>query len=133
MQIFENHIIRSYLFVSIRSWCELRLKFSLGEEEEGGGRGEVNRALLEKLAFAFFAIKRRWNSWLGRLSSFDPLFHCAQCQEVSRPEFTLTHSIRSFVRSAKRFVRSTEDRAGFATIFIPSLRVIRSPFYVSFL
>jgi len=31
----------------------------LGEEEEGGGRGEVNRALLEKLAFAFFAIKRR--------------------------------------------------------------------------
>lgn len=30
---------------------------------------------------------------------------CAQCQEVSRPEFTLTHSIRSFVRSARRFVR----------------------------
>lgn len=27
---------------------------------------------------------------------------CAQCQEVSRPEFTLTHSIRSFVRTGKK-------------------------------
>lgn len=55
---------------------------------------------------------------------------CAQCQEVSRPEFTLTHSIRSFVRAGKKFVRSTEGRAGFAVIFIPPLRVARSLFCI---
>lgn len=44
----------------------------------------------------------------------------AQCQEVSRPEFTLTHSIRSFVHGRGGGGGSTEGRAGFVVIFITS-------------
>lgn len=62
---------------------------------------------------------------------------CAQCQEVSRPEFTLTHSIRSFVRPGRGGLHARSlgfgerERAGFAAIFIPPLiaaSVRRSPF-----
>lgn len=57
----------------------------------------------------------------------------AQCQEVSRPEFTLTHSIRSFVHGrGGGGGGSTEGRAGFVVIFITSRSCYR-PFCASFL
>lgn len=56
---------------------------------------------------------------------------CAQCQEVSRPEFTLTHSIRSFVRAGKKRLERGQ-RAGFAVIFIPRLfAVLRFVFMIT--
>jgi len=48
----------------------------MNRRDEAGWSGR-SAAPLEKLAFAFFAINRRWNARLGpRLSSFDPLFRC---------------------------------------------------------
>lgn len=67
-----------------------------------------------RASIRFFAAPRLWR---------------AQCQEVSRPEFTLTHSIRSFgrgeeVRSRRRLLRPSAElvlpRFSYRRPFLPS-------------
>lgn len=134
MRIFGNHVIPprfervSPPSISVCSWCERRLKFA---SPRRGGRGDFLKSLPSHFSRSNAAGIPGAAACRASIRFFAA--PCAQCQEVSRPEFTLTHSIRSFVRSARRFVRSTEGRAGFAAIFMPPPRVIRSPFCVSFL
>lgn len=117
--------------ISIRSRCERRLTFV--SHDSGGWRiqrkytGRFSKSLPSHFSQSTAAGIPGSVACRASIRSFAA--PCAQCQEVSRPEFTLTHSIRSFVRAGKKKKRLDQRE-----LVLPwfSYRAC-SPFCVSFL